>query len=165
MKISAEFYQKRLDASPDNPQKAVWDGTQEQWDQVREESIEVCHKYIVPGDSVLDAGCGIGELVECLPQRIIYLGVDFCLGFIEVAKTRYPGYSFQVCNLLDLSEIASNSFDWAVCRTVEGVAKNQEKDAWGKITKELLRIAGKLLVFRAMLEPRETLSTVEVLLS
>ena len=99
-----------------------------------------------------------------MPQEVDYLGVDFCLGFIEVAKTRYPGYNFWVCNLLDLSEFDINSFDWAICRTVEGVAKNQEKDAWGKITKELLRIASKLLAFRAMLEPRETLSTVEVLL-
>ncbi len=159
----ADFYEERLRQSPDNPQKAVWDGSQEEWDQVRTESTEICHKYLLPGVRVLDAGCGIGELAECLPNGIEYLGVDLCPGFIEVAKGRYPKREFQVCNLLDLSRFEDNKFDWAVCRTVEGTAQRLGGDSWGKITSGLLRVASKLLVFRARLEPGKTLETVRIM--
>jgi 2-polyprenyl-3-methyl-5-hydroxy-6-metoxy-1,4-benzoquinol methylase len=163
VKIDAAFYQERLNKCKNDPQRAVWEGSQEDYARVKKESIEICREYVKPGMRVLDAGCGIGELTECLPGGIEYLGIDFCEGFVEVARKRYPNYKFEVCNLLDLSRFTDDSFHLAICRTVEGVVSGQEPNAWDKIIAGLSRIAVILLIFRARQEVGDTLKTVEVL--
>jgi SAM-dependent methyltransferase len=49
--------------------------------------------------TVLDAGCGMGDLIPFLytrADRFDYLGVDINPGFIEIAKRRYRGHKFAV---------------------------------------------------------------------
>lgn len=51
--------------------------------------------------SVLDAGCGMGDLIPYLYARSAnfrYLGVDINPGFIAIAKKRYKGHDFAVGN-------------------------------------------------------------------
>jgi SAM-dependent methyltransferase len=51
------------------------------------------------GKSILDAGCGFGDLLPFLYTRadnFDYLGVDSNKDFIKVAKKRYLGHRFQV---------------------------------------------------------------------
>jgi len=68
-------------------------------------------EYIKPQDKVLDLGCGNGRLIELLGDKEIdYLGVDNVQNFIEIAKKKYPAYSFQVADALSLP-FADNSFD------------------------------------------------------
>ena len=53
----------------------------------------------VEGKSVLDAGCGLGDLLPYLYAKapyFRYLGVDRSEKFIAVAKKRYEGHQFQV---------------------------------------------------------------------
>lgn len=53
----------------------------------------------VEGRSVLDAGCGMGDLIPYLytrASRFDYLGVDINPGFIAIAKKRYKGHRFEV---------------------------------------------------------------------
>ena len=151
------FYEKRL-AKASDPREAVWAADPEQWAAVKLESTTICTQYIHPGDRVLDAGCGIGELVECLPPNTDYYGIDYCGGFIQVARERYPDYRFAVCDLLDLSGFTDGSFDLVICRTVEGVLG----EVWPGVLTELRRIGRRVLVFRARLLVGDTLETVKV---
>jgi len=168
--IDAEFYEERLRGTND-PRNAVWAADERDYERVAKESTEICLEYVKPRMDILDAGCGIGELTECLPQcwlqnmghygrqhTGLYLGIDFCDGFIKVAKKRYPNFSFAVWDLLDLDCFSDGQFNLAICRTVQGVAG----DDWEQILRNLTRVARKVLVFRAMLKSGETLKTVEV---
>lgn len=143
MPYDPDFYERRLAAAND-PRKAVWDGTAAEWAKAKRETTDILATYLRSGMRVLDAGCGIGELVECLPPGIYYTGIDYCKGFVETARQRYPGRRFEVDNLLDLSSFAEQ-FDVCVCRTVEGVIGDR---AWPGIAANLLKLAPRVLVFR-----------------
>src|SRR5262245_18456396 len=56
------------------------------------------------GASVLDVGCGQGDLLDWLRESGIdaqYAGVDITPPMVEVARRRFPGASFEVRNLLE----------------------------------------------------------------
>lgn len=48
-----------------------------------------------PGESLLDFGCGTGELLAYLPDGINYIGVDWSIGMLERAQSEHPGANFQ----------------------------------------------------------------------
>ncbi len=51
------------------------------------------------GKSVLDVGCGFGEMAKFLQKRykrVNYTGVDIVPEFIKVAKENYPQFQFEV---------------------------------------------------------------------
>lgn len=51
------------------------------------------------GKSVLDVGCGFGEMAKFLRKRykaVEYVGVDIVPEFIKVAKKLYPEFRFEV---------------------------------------------------------------------
>jgi len=53
------------------------------------------------GRSILDAGCGMGDLLPFLYAKATnfnYLGVDINEGFIEIAKKRYSGHRFKAAD-------------------------------------------------------------------
>jgi trans-aconitate methyltransferase len=56
------------------------------------------------GKSVLDEGCGLGDLYPFLAARfenIFYTGVDINENLINAAKEKYPDLNFQVANFSD----------------------------------------------------------------
>ncbi len=68
--------------------------------------------YLIPGERVLDLGCGNGRLLEPLKgKEIDYFGVDNSEELIEIAKKRYPSrVKFQVADALNLP-FPNNYFD------------------------------------------------------
>ncbi|MBX4201478.1 methyltransferase domain-containing protein [Candidatus Saccharibacteria bacterium] len=53
----------------------------------------------IEGKTILDAGCGMGDLLPFLYAKSTdfdYLGVDRSKDFIEIAKKRYEGHRFKV---------------------------------------------------------------------
>jgi SAM-dependent methyltransferase len=146
--MSPNFYECRL-AEASDPRVAVWSGAEAFWEQAKQESAEICRQYLQPGMKVLDAGCGIGELVECLPPGIHYLGIDFCPGFVQKAKERYPDRAFEVCDLRDLSRFTDKEFDIVILRTMEGTIKRLSSQAWESVLRGLHRIGQQVLYFQA----------------
>jgi SAM-dependent methyltransferase len=57
--------------------------------------LEQALQRLVPADaSVLEVGCGQGDLLAALPNRV-RTGVDMLPEVIETARQRYPGITFQ----------------------------------------------------------------------
>ena len=68
-------------------------------------------KYILPGDRVLDAGCGCGQYAEFVKERGgEYFGADVSKELIGIAKKRHPGLKFQTASVLNLP-FPKNLFD------------------------------------------------------
>jgi SAM-dependent methyltransferase len=55
----------------------------------------------IEGKSILDAGCGMGDLLPFLYAKSTdfkYLGVDKSKEFVEIAKQRYEGHEFKLAD-------------------------------------------------------------------
>lgn len=65
------------------------------------------------GATVLDLGCGYGEIARFFADRTRYVGVDSNAEYIEVAKNRYKGTSaeFLVGSVSDPEVLAMGPFD------------------------------------------------------
>jgi SAM-dependent methyltransferase len=66
------------------------------------------------GCSVLDVGCGFGDLYEFLCRNgvdVDYTGVDLCPDFVEIARRRHPEAKFVVADFEDA--MIGGQFDWA----------------------------------------------------
>jgi len=79
--------------------------------QIWEETKFLFNDYVMPGDKVLDLGCGNGRFFEFLKDKDIhYIGVDFSEKLVEIAKEKYPKVKFQVADALNLP-FPNNYFD------------------------------------------------------
>ena len=90
-----EDYEKSLREYGESPKSLLW------WDY-RSMAIrfrELVKDVPLDGKAVLDAGCGMGDLLPYLYAKsttFTSLGVDKNRGFIDIAKKRYEGHSFKV---------------------------------------------------------------------
>ena len=64
-------------------------------------------RFLIPkGLSVLDLGCGTGQLLAAL-ESSRGVGIDFSVGMIEVARRNYPDLEFRVGDVEDASVLAA----------------------------------------------------------
>ena len=95
-----QIYQDGLDRYGESPLALHW---------VDYRSMAIRFKNLIKdidieGKTVLDAGCGMGDLLPYLYTKaddFSYLGVDINPGFIEIAKKRYEGHRFETGNPFD----------------------------------------------------------------
>ena len=95
-----EDYDKSLAQYGESPKVLLW------WDY-RSMALrfrELVKDLPVEGRSILDAGCGMGDLLPYLYARsndFNYLGVDTNQGFIDIARKRYEGHNFNLADPFD----------------------------------------------------------------
>jgi SAM-dependent methyltransferase len=81
-------------------------------------SIEQLLQFLVtPQSSVLEVGCATGDLLHAV-QPAIGVGVDISPAMVQVAKTRYPKYTFHVMNAEELS--INQTFDYVIFSDLVG---------------------------------------------
>lgn len=135
--------------------------------------INKCHEGIIReliGDEkVLDAGCAYGRSsVFFKPEN--YTGVDFSPDFIDIAKKKFPDYTFQVANLKELP-YKDKEFKWSFCISIRNmVVSNLGEEEWQKMANELKRVSEKVLIleygtFESKEDNKETISQYEILQS
>jgi len=71
--------------------------------------LESLYYYALPGDKILDLGCGNGRLLQVLKDTD-YVGVDSSEKLIEAARKQYPDNKFLVADALHLP-LPDNQFD------------------------------------------------------
>lgn len=76
-----------------------------------EETRFLFDDYLIPGEKVLDLGCGNGRYFEFFKEKKVdYFGVDSSEKLIEIARKRYPEGRFQLAEALHLP-FPNNFFD------------------------------------------------------
>jgi len=58
--------------------------------------LEIIAQEVAPTGTVLDVGCGFGDLIPYLHPMVEYTGLDFVESFIDHARSLYPSREF-VC--------------------------------------------------------------------
>jgi ubiquinone/menaquinone biosynthesis C-methylase UbiE len=80
-------------------------------EKIWEEMRFLLDDYLIPGEKVLDLGCGNGRFYPAMKdKKVDYFGVDSSEKLIEIAKKRYPEAKFQVADALSLP-FPRNFFD------------------------------------------------------
>lgn len=102
--------------------------------------------------SVLDVGCGTGDLSAFLRMRNItdYLGVDIYSPAIERAKLKYPKEVFILGDILD-GVISERKFDFVICSGA--LTTNLASDNYKfleAIIKKMWQLTGKGLAFNIL---------------
>lgn len=135
--------------------KAVYLTSLEDWRAIEDRHREILAQHIKPTDSVLDAGCGWGRLVDLLSKKWtgVYLGVDISPEFIAMAKDYHPEKVYIVHDLQRLNGTLYKGelqqFDWAVCISIDKmVERNVGEDTWELILNNLRKIAKKILLLQ-----------------
>lgn len=82
------------------------------------ESVERIVRFHVPaGASVLEIGCGTGDLLAALrPGRGV--GIDISPKAVEIARSKYPGLAFFACDAEELE--LPGTFDYIILSDVIG---------------------------------------------
>jgi SAM-dependent methyltransferase len=143
------YWKGRLDHSDGEVHRAVFNGSLTQFREIEEWQRAQLAGRVGDADSVLDAGCGYGRLLDLLPATWggKYLGLDISPDLIAEARKRYAGAQFRVADLRDLSFLADHSYDVAVAVWMrEMVLKNVGEGAWAEMERELRRVAKRLLL-------------------
>lgn len=147
------YWKARLDAAEERQElwKAVFICTKERWLAIGLKHREILTRHIKPSDSVLDCACGYARLPDMFPVtpwKRDYLGIDISQDFIDLAKIRYPTYSFAQGDLRDLSWLNRSNcrYDWAVMISVRPmVIRNLGQTVWDQMEAQIRTVATKLL--------------------
>jgi SAM-dependent methyltransferase len=132
-----DLYQSALDDYGESPRSLRW---------VSYQSMATRFRYLVEGldikgRSILDAGCGMGDLLPYLHTKtddFSYLGMDINPNLIKIAKKRYEGHSFAVGN--PFNGQLDRRFDLVISSGV----MNTNVKGWQKHRKTMIKNAFEL---------------------
>jgi len=115
---------------------AIWPETEVLFDE-----------YLVPGEKVLDLGCGNGRYFEYLKEKKVnYFGVDNSEELIKIAKNKYPEANFQTADALNLP-FPENFFDKVYSiATLHHIPSKEYRLQFLKEIKKILRPGGIIII-------------------
>jgi SAM-dependent methyltransferase len=121
-KKTEEYYTKAYEKFPGEVQGLDWGSRSSQ--DLRFRVLLEGIKKRSSEDSILDVGCGYGDISQFINWTPMYRGIDIVPSMIQVAKERYPKKDFLVANLSD----EQHTYDWILASGPYNVKeKNNEK--------------------------------------
>lgn len=123
----------------------ILDDSYDLWQYIQSETSGHLKRHIGRnGLKVLDAGCGYGALLCCFQMANIevdYVGVDISPDLLELARYRYPGREFLLCDIRKLP-YPDKHFDWGITRSVAGMISDQVGPGdWDEMYAEISRVS------------------------
>ena len=120
-----------------SPQAVQWSSKQTQ-----KKRFEVLCNILKKTDSVIDIGCGLGDMLEFLRNEKNftgrYLGLDFVPDFINYANAKFQNDTKAEFSIFDINnDTLPNNFDTIM---MSGVFNNLMDDNWKFITNTLQKI-------------------------
>jgi len=132
------FYEDNLNYHDDGHEVLGWGSEASQ--TKRFEILSKIHD--LNGHSVLDVGCGLGDLFMWFKKneiKVDYLGIDITKKMILKAKEKYPKASFKVCDLIN-SYHSINKYDFVLA---SGIFNRKINDHEEFVEKMIRKMYGK----------------------
>lgn len=140
------FYEESLlKYGPESAHALQWKNTKSQ--QVRFAALSQVAD--LSGRSVLDVGCGVGDLHQYLQarfNRVDYCGVDIVPGMITAAKQKYAGVRFVHADILGFKE----RYDYVMASGALTFNMEGGKELYFEIIKHMYAIAKKGVAFNVL---------------
>ncbi len=96
-----------------------------------------------PVDSILDVGCGIGDLSSLFGEYENYVGIDRMPEMIRQARKRHPARTFHE---LDLAEVGEE-FDWVLASEILNQRTYRNYESLMHLIEMMWRLCRKGLAF------------------
>lgn len=148
--LTPEFWRKRLltaHATGRGLFSAIYDTDPETWNGIQNKTAGLLQRYVEPGSSVIDIGCGYGAIFELIPPNVSYVGIDVSPDLVEIAQLRYPDGRFLVADVTSKTQFTSSQFDYAICRSIKSmILLYVGQYVWKLMLTEIMRIAKKVLI-------------------
>ena len=148
--LQAYYGERTGEADP--AQRVGWPDA---WSQsLRFEALLDLAGVLAEGSSLLDVGCGLGDLVTHLERRgpptFAYTGIDLLPEMVEAACAGHATSRFLVSDLLD-GALPDGEFDVVICSGALNVAIAGDHAAWArKMLRAMWRRTRRALVFNAL---------------
>ena len=124
-----ECYQKRIREYGAADHRSLFYSDDGLYRRRIESAAKLIAPHIAPEDSVLDVGCGDGNLVPLLPP-CAYTGLDVVPEFVERARGRFAHAEFRCANIMD----ETRTYDWVLLVGATGATPGVEgivEHCWG----------------------------------
>lgn len=145
-----EYYTRRLQEYGAEPRAVDWGSAQS---QALRFSI-LCAVGTLDGASVLDVGCGLGDLygyLRTVGVNVEYTGYDITPALLEAARIRFPEGRFLKRNIADLSETDLKAgWDYVIASGIFYL-RQQDPDAYlREMVGRLARLARRGVAFNTL---------------
>jgi len=108
---------------------------------------------------MLDIGCGTGDILDFLPENIVYTGFDLNPDYINTAKTRFGTRGNFVCKRageFELDETKKETFDIIITLGVLHHLTDTEIEEIFKTTNRYLKKGGFFFCFEPVYHPGQS---------
>ena len=107
----------------------------------------------LPGKSLLDVGCGLGDLWDYLRRRRIaceYLGVDILETMVQAARVRHPEARFEQADIFSHDLFEPGSFDTVFCSGAFNLNLGNNLEFLPQAIARMCRLARRHVVFNLL---------------
>lgn len=146
--LNAAYWKKRLETATDRHQ-AIFRCDLARWRRIEDKHRQILARTIGNIDSILDAGCGWGRLLDLMPKQWYgsYIGIDISPDFIDIARKTYPTRVFKQGDIADPKRFATRiRYDWAICISMRPmIRRNLGDEYWDTVQANLLTLTNRIL--------------------
>ena len=145
---NVQIYQELLERHGENFRALDWGSSQSQ----RRRFEILAELGFSPGDSLLDLGCGLGDLYDWIVNEqldLSYTGIDITPALIERARLRFPGIDFEVGTIFD-EELSTSKFDYIVASGIFAHRINRPELYLEKTVARMFSMARKAVAFNTL---------------
>lgn len=104
------------------------------------------------GCSVLDVGCGFGDLYGFLSERfkgLTYLGVDISPRFVEIARKKHPDAKFSCTDIIK-DRLAPGSYDYVLSSGIFNTRLSDNGEFFRRLAGEMFNVCGRGTAFNLL---------------
>ena len=143
-----EYYLPKLQHEKSESKCLGWEN-----EQAQELRFEILERVIFPGASILDVGCGLGNLYDYLKNReysFKYTGVDILPQMIEPAKKKNPQAEFICGNLFCDDLLPGKKFDIVYASGIFNIELGNNDDFLRNALQKFVSLSNKFIVFNLL---------------
>lgn len=143
--FDSNYWMRRMERAK-RPHHAVYICRDELWQEIEESHRVILENCVTPEMSILEVGCGWGRLLSLLPQewKGDYLGIDLCPGFIDKARSTWPGREFRCADIREFD--IQKQYDMCIMISIKPmILRNVGETAWSEIEQKCKKHARQIL--------------------